>query len=120
MERGAKPEAFGRNRTVVQLTMTDQIQKKRCWWFLNEPGACELCLKPRDHDVDLFLEATLRDMIYVWRGDLTLTRALDTGRLCAHGTTRARRALPRWLGISPLAHVQTARADAKAVSLAAT
>ena len=113
MERGAKPE--GRDRTVVQLTMTDQIQKKRYWWFLNEAGVCELCLKAPDHDVDLFLEATLRDMIYVWRGDLTLARALDTGRLCAHGTAKAQRALPRWLGISPLAHVQTPRVDAKAV-----
>ena len=115
MERGAKPEAFGRDRTVVQLTMTDQIQKKRYFWFLNEAGRCELCFKAPDHNVDLFLEATLRDMIYVWRGDLPLARALDTGRLSAHGATKAQRALPRWLGISPLAHVQTARADAKAV-----
>ena len=29
MERGSKPEAFGQDRTVVQLTLTDQIEKKR-------------------------------------------------------------------------------------------
>jgi DNA-binding HxlR family transcriptional regulator len=115
MERGARPEAFGEDRTVVQLTVTDQIAKKRCWWFLNEGGCCELCLSAPDHDVDLFLAAKLRDLIYVWRGDVTLSRAIDTGRLQVHGTARARRALPRWLGISPLAHVASARADARAV-----
>lgn len=114
IERGAKPEAFGHGRVVVQLKLTDQIEKKRYWWFLNDAGRCELCLKAPDRDVDLFLETTLREMIYVWRGDLSLARALDTGRLRAHGSNLARRALSRWLGISPLAHVQSARADAKA------
>ena len=112
MERGARPEAFGQDRTVVQLTVTDQIEKRRYWWFLNEAGRCELCLKAPDHDVDLFLESKLPDMIYVWRGDLTLARAIDMGRLRVHGTTRARRALARWLGISPLANVQSVRLDA--------
>jgi DNA-binding HxlR family transcriptional regulator len=113
LERGAKPDAFGPDRTVLQLTLIDQIEKKRYWWFLNEAGRCELCVTAPDHNVDLFLEATLRDMIYVWRGDLSLARALDTGRLRAHGTARAQRMLPCWLGISPLAHVQSARADAR-------
>lgn len=115
LERGAKPEAFGRQRTVVQLSLTDQIKKKRYWWFRNEAGRCELCLTKPDLNVDLFLEATLRDLIYVWRGDLPLARALETGRLRVHGTTRAERALPRWLAISPLAHVQPARANAGTV-----
>jgi DNA-binding HxlR family transcriptional regulator len=114
MERGARPEAFGRGRTIVQLTFTDQIEKKRSWWFLNEAGRCELCLKAPDQNVALFLEVMLCDMIYLWRGDLTLARALETGRLCAHGTSKAQRALPRWLGISTLAHVRSARTDAQA------
>ena len=75
IERGAKPEAFGPGRTVVQLCLTDQIAKKRHWWVLNESGRCELCLEIPDQNVDLFLEATLPDMIYVYQGDLTV---------CAH------------------------------------
>lgn len=115
IERGARPEAFGPKRTVVQLTLSDQIAKKRHWWFLNEAGRCELCLTAPDHDVDLFLEATLPDLIYVWRGDLPLARALDTGRLRVHGTVKAQRALSQWLAISPIAHVPSARPDAKAM-----
>ncbi len=115
IERGARPEAFGHARTVVELKLTDQIEKRRYWWFLNEAGRCELCLSAPDQNIDLFLEATLRDMIYLWRGDLPLARAFDTGRLRAHGVSTAQRALSCWLGISPLAHVQSARADAQAV-----
>jgi DNA-binding HxlR family transcriptional regulator len=115
IERGADPAAFGRERTVVQLALTDQIPKKRHWWFLNEAGRCELCLTAPDQDIALFLEVTLPDMIYVWRGDLPLARALGSGRLRAHGTVKAQRALSRWLTISPLAHVQSARAEAKAL-----
>jgi len=113
IERGAKPEAFGPGRTVVQLCLTDQIAKKRHWWVLNESGRCELCLEIPDQNVDLFLEATLPDMIYVCQGDLTLAQALDTRRLRAHGTGTARKALARWLSISPLAHVRSASAVAQ-------
>ena len=54
-------------------------------------------------------------MIRIWRGDLGLDRALDQGRLEAHGTHLARRALPHWLGVSPLAHVASRRAGAEQV-----
>jgi DNA-binding HxlR family transcriptional regulator len=115
LERGAKPEAFGPERTIVQLTFTDQIEKKRHWWFLNEAGRCELCLTPPDHNIDLFLETRLPDMIYLWRGDLPLARALETGHLLAHGTVKAQRALSQWLAISPLAYVQSVRVKAEMV-----
>jgi hypothetical protein len=49
-------------------------------------------------------------MIYVWRGDLPLARALEEARLSVHGTGPQRQALGRWLGISPLAHVHSMRA----------
>jgi DNA-binding HxlR family transcriptional regulator len=115
MERGAKPDAFGPERTVIELTFTDQIEKKRHWWFLNEAGRCELCLKAPDRKADLFVETTLPDMIYIWRGDMPLARALEEGRLSVHGTSVMRRALIRWLGLSPLAHIQSMRADAQNV-----
>lgn len=104
---------FRAGGTVVQLCLTDQIAKKRPWWVLNESGRCELCLEIPDQNVDLFLEATLPDMIYVCQGDLTLAQALDTRRLRAHGTGTARKALARWLSISPLAHVRSASAVAQ-------
>jgi len=115
MEHTAKPEAFGGRRTVVELSLTDQVEKRRHWWFLNEGDHCELCIKPPGQEIDLFLETSLPEMIRVWRGDVKLSCALDTGRLRAHGKNAARLALSRWLGVSPLAHVQSVRADVLAV-----
>lgn len=112
LERGAHPESFGGGRTVVELQLTDQPSSRRRWWFVNEDGRCELCLHDPGFEVDLYLVTTLGDMIRIWRGDLSLTAALERGRLVAHGAAPARRALRRWLGISPLAHVRSRRDDA--------
>jgi DNA-binding HxlR family transcriptional regulator len=114
IERGANPEVFGDRRTVIELTFADQIAKKQHWWFLNESGRCELCLKAPDSSIDLYLEATLTDMIYVWRGDLPLPRALEDGRLQVDGEAELVRLFPQWLGISVLAHIGSEHAIAGA------
>jgi DNA-binding HxlR family transcriptional regulator len=115
LERSVDGAAFGAGRTVVQLEFTDQPAAKRFWWFLNDGGTAELCLEDPGLDKDLYLACTLSDMIYLVRGDLTLAHALSSGRLEAHGETNRRRALKRWLNLSPLASVKSQRE----VSLAA-
>jgi hypothetical protein len=74
----------------------------------------DLCLDDPGSEIDLYLTATLRDMIYLRRGDLPLARALESGRLEAVGSARAVRVLPRWLGIPALAKVRSMREDAEA------
>lgn len=114
MQKSVRPEAFGPRRTVVKLDLSDQPPKKRDWWFVNEGGAVDLCLDDPGLEIDLHLSASLRDMIYIRRGDMSLRRALDCGRLKAHGTAQATRALPHWLALSPVAHIRSMREDAKA------
>lgn len=114
MERSVRPEAFGERRAVVEFAFTDQPVRKRRCWFLNEGVRAELCLSEPGFEVDLYLSCTLRDMIYVWRGDLPLARALSDGRIEAHGAAWARRALPRWLGVSTLAHIRPQRSGSRA------
>ena len=109
VERGARADALGTGRTVVELMIPDQPRHKRRWWFLNEHGRTELCLEPPGGEVALYLCIGLRDMIRIWRGDLPLRQALDEGRLEAHGTRSAVRALPRWLGVNMLADIASRR-----------
>jgi DNA-binding MarR family transcriptional regulator len=115
MEKSVHPDVFVNERTLVKVEFTDQPKAKRHWWFLNEKGACDLCVDDPGFEVDLHVVVTLRDMIYIWRGDLTVARAQDAGRLEAHGSARARKALSRWLGVASVAHVKSARADAATV-----
>ncbi len=112
MEHGVRAEAFGKGRTVVLVEFCDQPSHKRRWWFVNEAGEAELCVKDPGFEVDLHLVVGLRDMIYIWRGDLPLAHALDTGRLRADGPFRLRRALATWLTLYPLAHVRPAHEEA--------
>lgn len=108
-ERSVDPQAFQRARTVVELELRDQPAKKRYWWLLHEGTAVQLCLERPTSEADLFISATLRTMIYVWRGDLALRDAMDAGRIEVHGSARLMRAVPRWFGISTLAHVPSQR-----------
>lgn len=109
MEKTVHADAFGRQRTLVELQLTDQPPHKKSWWFLNEDGACELCVKAPGFDVDLYIFGTLRDMIGIWRGDFTLRSAMAAGRLEVHGSRPLLRAFPEWLSVSALAHVAPAR-----------
>jgi DNA-binding HxlR family transcriptional regulator len=109
MERGARHDAFGARRGVVKLTFSDRPIRKRHYWFVSEAGRTQLCIRDPGFDVNLYLTTTLPDMIYVWRGDVSLAQALDEGRLETIGDSWARRAFPRWLARSSYAHVKSER-----------
>ena len=109
LERSVDATAFGRPQSVVRIEFTDQPEGARLWWFVNRDGACEICLKDPGFEVDLYLAATLPDMIYIVRGDLPLTRALDSGRLEAIGAARARKALRAWLNLTSYTKIKSQR-----------
>lgn len=110
-ERSVRPEAFPDERTVVELSLTDQPKAKRRWWFVNECGAVDLCVDDPGFEVDLFVSATLPDLIRVWRGDVELSAALHDERIELSGARRLRSAFRLWFGVSTLAHVEPARRD---------
>ena len=112
LEHNPVPEGFGAPPTVVKLELTDQPAGKRAWWYLDREGAFELCLKDPGPETDLYLRASLETMIYLYRGDLAVSRALDSGRLEAHGPAALQRALPAWLTMGPLSEVPSRRPDA--------
>jgi len=114
LERSVDATAFGTARTVVRLQFTDQPPGKSLWWFVNHHDACELCLNDPGFDVDLYLACTLADMIYIIRGDLTIARAIASGRLETIGSASARRRLPAWLNLSPLAQIPSRRPETAA------
>ena len=64
------------------------------------------------HSVDLYMACTLADAIYVVRGDITPSQALRAQRLEVLGDGWARKVFTKWLNLSPLAAVPSARASA--------
>jgi DNA-binding HxlR family transcriptional regulator len=113
LERGVDATAFGAACTIVCVEFTDQIAAKSKWWFLNRDGACQLCLEDPGFEVDLYLTTTLPDLIYIVRGDVSLTRAFDEGRLEAIGPRALQSRLGAWLNLNPLAKVRSQRPDGR-------
>jgi DNA-binding HxlR family transcriptional regulator len=113
IERGANPEAFGREPAVVRLELTDRPEGKSLWWFLNAERRCALCPEDPGLEVDLYLACGLRDMIHVVRGDLPLARAVATGRLEVTGDAAPRHAFGRWLNLGPITRVHSERPGAR-------
>ena len=60
------------------------------------------------------LACTLPDMIYIVRGDLPVSRAIADERLEVIGKAKHRKALSRWLNLSPLTAVESRRHELKA------
>ena len=109
MERSVKGDALGAGRKVVQLEFTDQPASRRHWWFLHEDGGTQLCYEDPGFEIDVYLRASVRDMIRIVRGDMSLDAALAQERLDVAGPARHRRWLPGWFNLSPLAAVRSER-----------
>jgi DNA-binding HxlR family transcriptional regulator len=108
LEGHVNPKAFAQERTIVEVEFTDQPKNKRSWWFVNSGGECQLCLEKPDRTSDLYITTSLKDMIHIWRGDVSLAKAIDDGRLEAHGPTDLLKALPDWLETSPFSKIPSA------------
>jgi DNA-binding HxlR family transcriptional regulator len=105
IERAARADAFD-GRAVIRIEFTDQPAHKAHWWFLCDEGRCQLCVDDPGGETDLYLSATVTDLIRVYRGDVPLRRALSDGILEAIGDYQALEALPVWLNLSPMAAIR--------------
>ncbi|RKF13342.1 transcriptional regulator, partial [Roseovarius spongiae] len=56
----------------------------------------DLCVSDPGGDTDLYLAATLKDFIRVYRGDVRLASAIEDGRLTVDGAPKLIRRLERW------------------------
>jgi hypothetical protein len=57
------------------------------------------------YDIAVTVSTSLREMILVWRGDLTWPTAVGSGAVEVHGPDALRRAVPRWFIPSPFVAV---------------
>ncbi|MEI4235194.1 winged helix-turn-helix transcriptional regulator [Roseovarius sp. D22-M7] len=103
LEYSVDPTAFGPDRHVLRLSVSDQPEHKRLYWFVCEAGTLDLCVSDPGGATDLFLEATLGSLIRVYRGDVALETAIDDGRLKVDGAPKHIRRLRRWFNFDEMA-----------------
>ncbi|WP_306007204.1 winged helix-turn-helix transcriptional regulator [Aquicoccus porphyridii] len=109
LEYSVDPLAFGPKRHVLRLSVSDQPEHKRRYWFVCEDGKLDLCVSDPGGETDLFLDATLADLIRVYRGDVALEAAMDDGRLKVDGAPKHIRRLRRWFNFDTMARTPGAQ-----------
>jgi DNA-binding HxlR family transcriptional regulator len=92
-------------QTVVQFRFADVPANARNWWLVIRPDQVDVCDADPGYEVTVTVEATLRGMTAVWRGDRTWSEAVRSGALHLSGPAPMRRAVPRWFMLSPFAAV---------------
>jgi DNA-binding HxlR family transcriptional regulator len=110
--------AVPHERTTVEFSFTDVPTSQREWWLVITPPEVDVCNVDPGYDVQLAVRTSLRTMVRVWRGDVSLTHVLRSGDLVLDGDSTARRAFPRWLLLSPFA--STPRPELAGVAAAPT
>lgn len=105
LEMCVDPTVFGADRHTVRISFSDQPEGKRLFWFVCEKGNLDLCVTDPGYEVDLYLSASLPDLIHLYRGDMGIRPALENGSLLADGPRRMVARLPQWFNFGPLAEV---------------
>lgn len=103
LEYSVDPAAFGKSRRVVRLAVTDQPEHKRYYWFVCEGDTLDLCVADPGGETDLYLAAGLADLIRIYRGDISLSKAIETGRLTVDGPPGLIRRLGAWFNFGTMA-----------------
>jgi DNA-binding HxlR family transcriptional regulator len=105
MHRNVNLPAVPDGRTVLRFRFSDVRVGAREWWMLITPDGVDLCDFDPGHPERACVQTDLRSLAMLWRGDLGWPEVLRSGRVEIQGPAWARRAVPRWLGQSPLASV---------------
>ena len=105
MQRNIDHTAIPAGRTVVQFAFSDVPKSLRTWWLVITSDEADVCDVDPGHEVAVTVEARLRGMVEVWRGDVSWPDALRAGTVEVQGPEALRRALPSWFTLSVFAGV---------------
>jgi DNA-binding HxlR family transcriptional regulator len=109
MRRGVRADIFPVGRTSVQFEFLDQQTAKRRWWLVCQDGETDLCPTDPGFEVNLYVTSDLETMARVWMGDVSVKKAIETGRLELTGRREFRQRFEQWLGLSRFASIKDGR-----------
>lgn len=104
VHRNLNLDAMPDGRTVLHFRFVDAPSGAARWWLVVDEGGVDVCDADPGHPVTVAVDAPLRTLVRLWRGDVGWSEAAADG-LRIDGPEWARRALPRWLRLSVFAPV---------------
>lgn len=99
-------DKWPRERTVLAFRLSGVAPKaSSSWWLVVADGGVDVCDSDPGYDVTATVSCTLRALTFIWRGDVSWSRALLDGSVSIDAPSRVRHAVPTWIGQSRLAAV---------------
>ena len=92
-------------KAIICLIFDNQI-KHKSWWLIIDNDQVDLCTTDPGKDVDLYITSSVRTIVEVWRGDLSLRAAIKKKSITLIGMKHLIRSMPDWFGISPFKDVK--------------
>lgn len=104
MRRDVNPAFLPDRRITMHFVYPELGENRRNYWLIiDRAKGNEVCQVDPGHEVDLYVEASLRSMTAVWMGIMTLADEMAAGRIRADGEPAILRSMPQWLALSPFA-----------------
>ena len=103
IHRNVDTEAVPDGRTVIAFVLPDVEPAARRWWIVVTGEGVDVCDVDPGDPPRVTVEAGLRTLTRLWRGDVDWATVLRSGELVLSGQSQACRALPRWLALTDLA-----------------
>ena len=95
-----------RDGDTIICFIFDDLDRFKNWWLVVRDGSVDLCTENPGLDVDLYVRSSLRSMVEVWEGDVSIKAALRGELIRTQGDRMLKKTMSEWLGISPFADVR--------------
>ena len=103
MRRNLRPTEMPDRRCTIQFIYPELTGSRKVWWLVIEDGKVDLCMVDPGHEVDLYVQSSLRTMTSVWMGHATFRAEVEAGTIVLTGDKAVARAMHGLLGLSPFA-----------------
>lgn len=93
--------------TVILVKISDRTDLN-AWWVVANGDAVDLCTEDPGHEVDVYLTATLSNLIALWLGDVSVRDATEDKTVYLDGPRHLTTTAQDWMAQSPLVGVSSA------------
>lgn len=100
-----KAERRVEKRRVAQFQLDGVPVANRFYWLVFEPEDVDVCVRNPGYDVDIWIKSSMRTLIEVWLGHVTLSGALEAGQITLDGSREEIAAFRDWFCLSHFATV---------------
>lgn len=105
--RTLNTEGLPNGETVILVQISDRTDLAT-WWVLANGDSVDLCPTDPGHDVDVYLTATLANLIALWLGDVDVREAVENQVIHLDGPRHLTNSAQDWMARSPLVGVRPA------------